>query len=139
MTNTVWKTAEADFSRHFDKYGKGAFVHRLSDTAAAKATSGKRAFVVAQPSDFIVTADGHTFYAEVKSSQDETTFHFDNIRKAQLAASRRVIKANGVYLFFLKSEHLNQWFCVPAHVVHEIMLVKKSARWAELESYLYVI
>ena len=132
-----WKQAEKDFEDHFTKYGKRAFVFRLTDTATAKATAGKHAFVVAQPSDYIVVVEGEGFFAEVKSTVDTTSFHFSNIQKAQIAASRRITAAGGTYLFFIKSEELDQWFCVPAAVVHTTLRQKKSMSWKELEQYTY--
>ena len=137
MAKSSWKSAEDEFVESFEKMGKSAFVHRLSDTAAAKAIAGKRAFTVAQPSDFIVTIPGSTFYAEVKSTKDPDAFHFSNIRKAQMAASRRVVKAGGTYLFFIKAILEMQWFCVPAEVVHATEKDKKHLTWQELEPYKY--
>lgn len=135
----LWKTAEEDFVASFDHYGKGAFVCRLPDTAAAKAVGGQKAFIQAQPSDFIVVVEGQTFFAEVKSSQDEVSFHFSNIQKGQLAASRRATMAGGVYLFFIKSEFHNQWFCLPAALVNTTLRSKKSLKWTELEAYKHVL
>lgn len=135
MAKQVWKSAEQEFVDAFENKGKGAFVHRLSDTAAAKAIAGNRAFTVAQPSDFIVTIPEGTFYAEVKSTKDPDAFHFSNIRKAQLAASRRIVKAGGLYFFFIKSIWEQQWFCVPAQVVHAAE--KKHLTWKELEPHKY--
>lgn len=135
----LWKQAEKDFEDAFDQYGKGVFVHRLSDTAQAKATAGKKAFVVAQPSDYLVTLNGVTFFAEVKSTTDPTTFHFANIRKQQLAKSRQIVMAGGTYLFFIKSEELNQWFCVPAAIIHAVDRTKKSMSWLELEPYKHAL
>lgn len=135
-----WKKAEKDFEAFFKAMGKKAAVFRLTDTAMAKAVGGKRAFVNAQPADYIVTAEGMgTFFAEVKSTTDETSFHFGNIQKEQLAASRRCVAAGGVYLFFIKSQHLDQWFCIPAQVIHHTSLVKKRKhlKWAELKEYEY--
>jgi len=135
----TWKQAEKDFESHFNQYGKGAFVARLTDTAAAKAIAGKKAFVAAQPSDFLVVVEGMTFFAEVKSTVDRNSFHFNNIRKGQIAASRRVSSAGGTYLFFVKSEAHDQWYSVPGAVVHTTLRAKKSMTWAELEPYKYDI
>lgn len=133
MAKSSWKSAEEEFVDSFDKLGKKAFVHRLSDTAAAKAVAGSRAFTVAQPSDFIITVPDGTYYAEVKSTKDAEAFHFSNIRKGQLAASRRVIAAGGLYFFFIKSLLDRQWYCVPAAIVHAAPL--KHLTWSELTPY----
>lgn len=129
----IWKDTEAEFEEAFTSAGKSAFVHRLTDTAAAKATGGKRAFVKAQPSDYLVTHNGLTFFAEVKSSHDEISFPHSNIQKYQMASARRVTKAGGVYIFFLKNLNTGYWYCVPAEVI--IASEKKSTRWADIETY----
>lgn len=134
-----WKKAEKDFEGHFAQHGKGAFVHRLTDTATAKATAGNRAFIVKQPSDYHVVVGGQSFYAEVKSSSDRTSFHFSNVQKGQLAASRRIEAAGGAYFFFIKSEERNQWFRLPATVIHTTLREKKSLRWDQMEAYKYEI
>lgn len=133
---SAWKNTEEEFEGIFTANGKDAFVFRLSDTAAAKATGGKGAFVKAQPSDFIVTNKGHTFYAEVKSARDEISFPHSNIRPFQMASSRRIVKAGGDFVFFLKNLLTNQWYCVPAQVIHAAE--KKSTRWADIEQYKWV-
>jgi len=132
-----WKQAEKDFEGFFKPLGKDAAVFRLSDTAAAKATGG--GFVAPQPSDYICVVKGETFLAEVKSTEDKKSFHFSNIRKGQIAASRRSAAAGGTYLFFIKSEELGQWYCLPAEVVFETLRAKKSMTWNELEPFKYAI
>lgn len=129
MPTKNWQKAESDFSEAFELWGKQAFVHRLTDTRAA------RNFVAAQPSDYLVTVNGETFYAEVKSTQDVKAFHFSNIRKQQMAKSRMIAKAGGLYFFFIKSEHLGQWYCIPAQIVHNHPV--KHLTWIELEPYKY--
>ena len=64
-------------------------------TRDSAATAGKKAFVKAQPSDYLVTANGHTFYAEVKSSHDPVAFHHSNIQPYQMAASKRIQTSSG--------------------------------------------
>jgi len=130
-----WKQAEKDFESFFKLQGKKAYVHRLTDTAAAKATAGKKAFVVAQPSDYVGVMQEITFFGEVKSSQDATSFPHKNIKRNQLAQSRRIIAAGGSYLFFIKSEHFNQWFIVPAQFFINNTAGKKSTKWVDLAEY----
>ncbi len=136
-SKSKWRQAEHDFEDSFDRYGKQAWCFRLSDTAAAKAIAGNKAFTVAQPSDYIVVVNGQVIFAEVKSTVDKTTFHFSNLRKTQVAASRRITAAGGTYLFFVKSEELEQWYAIPAAVVHTTLREKKSMTWLELEPYQY--
>lgn len=130
-----WKQAEKDFVDSFAKYGKRVFVHRFNDTAASKATSGNKAFVVAQPADFQVCLDGKVFWAEVKFTKDPSKFHFSNIQKTQLARSRQITTAGGTYLFFVKRGETDQWYAIPAPVVHNAP--QKHLKWTEIEDYEY--
>lgn len=129
----IWKATEKEFESAFAIKGKSAFVHRLTDTAAAKATSGKAAFVAAQPADYIVTDNGHTFYAEVKSCKDVVSFPHSNIRPYQMASARRIIKAGGDFCFFIKNLNTDTWYCVPAEVI--VAAESKSTKWADIEIY----
>lgn len=128
-----WKQAEKDWEAAFVPLGKRAFIARLADTAAAKATGGNSAMLQAQPSDFMLTVDGVTHYAEVKSSKNASSFPFSNIKKGQMIAARRVTKAGGSYLFFIKNLVTQVWYVVPASVIINHKL--KSIKWAELEGY----
>lgn len=128
-----WKKTEVEFVDAFKPLGKRAYVARLADTAAAKATGGKEAILQAQPSDFLLTVDGDTHYAEVKSSTNKTSFPFSNIKRGQWIASRRVVGAGGSYLFFIKNLVTKVWYVVPALVLHKHN--RKSIKWAEIEDY----
>lgn len=127
----AWKDAEKEFEKFFENLGKRAYVARLSDTATAKATGG--GFIGAQPSDYIVTLDGMTHYAEVKSSQNPTFFPFSNIKRGQKIAARRSTTAGGTYLFYIKNLNTNRWYCVPAQVI--VNHSAKSIKWVEIEQY----
>ena len=129
----TWKEAERRFVDSFDKLGKRAFVFRFQDTATAKALNGRGAFTTAQPSDFLVVSEGQMFFAEVKSSQDKTSFHFNNIQARQIAAARRVVAAGGNYLFFIMNRVTERWYAVPALVIHQHP--RKHMTWVELEDY----
>ena len=135
----TWKDVEKAFVDSFSRFGKSAAVFRLPDTAMVKATAGPKAFLPDQPSDYVVVLDGDMFFAEVKSTQDAEAFHFSNLRKGQVNASRRAVSAGGKYLIFIYSFALSQWFCVPAQIIHHTSLVlkKKHLKWSELEPYQY--
>lgn len=128
-----WKKAENDFKAAFDRLGKSAVVVRFADTAEAKVLNGRKAYSRSQPSDFLVVVDGETFFAEVKSSEKEVSFPFSGIQPYQWAKSRQIVAADGLYFFFLKSECRDQWFKVPAQVLHQAE--KKSIRWDNLKGY----
>ena len=128
-----WKKAEKDFRDHWKRYGKNAVVFRLPDTAAAKATGGKGAFLQDQPADFLVIWRGEMFFAEVKFSTIKDKFPLQNISRKQVAHARRVIKAGGSYYFFIKSYQYDQWFRVPAQYI--LTSNKAHLRWDELGEY----
>lgn len=130
---TSWKAAENEFVSFFTGYGKEACVIRLPDTAAAKAVGGKNSFVAAQPSDFLLTLKGVTHYAEVKSSSNQVSFSFGGIQKGQWNMSRKIVRAGGSYLFFIKNQVSQQWYLIPAAVLHNHP--KKSIKWKEIETY----
>lgn len=131
----TWKKCEEEFVSFFDDQGKDAYVIRLADTAAAKATGGAEAMIQAQPSDFIVVVKGVTHFSEVKSCQNPTSFPFSNIKRGQKIAARRVVKAGGSYLFWIKNIVTGVWYCVPSPVI--INHPRKSIRWDELEQYIW--
>lgn len=131
----VWKDAESEFESFFAPFGKRAHVQRLTDTAFVRGTTGRAAsFKDAQPSDYIITLEGTTFYAEVKSTQSEPSFPFSLIKKSQWAAARMVTAAGGHYRFYIRRESTKRWYVVPAVVF--ITHTAKSIRWHEIEGYL---
>jgi len=130
----LWKRAEKDFEGFMKARGKKAYVHRLTDTAAAKATGGKKAFVVNQPSDYLGVLDGNTFFGEVKSSTNKVSFPYSNIKTTQMAHARRIIMAGGSYLFFIKSYALDKWYIVPAQAVINNK-TSKSSKWTDLTQF----
>lgn len=129
--------AEDDFESWWT--GKLSWCYAFEDTRAAQGTAGKtrRVFTKARPSDYLVVDNGLTFFAEVKSSQDAVSFNLNNVAQGQWIAAIRSVAAKGLYFFFVKSEHLNTWFRVPASVFVEQRKTKKSIRWSELTPYIW--
>lgn len=128
-----WKQAEIDFAAHWKQYGKKAWVHRFSDTAQAKALNGKDAIAPSQPSDFLVSHEGHTFLAEVKHSADPVSFPHSAIRQHQMNCAKMAVAAGGGYFFFLKSKFHGKWFRIPAEVVTKALA--KSTKWSDITQY----
>lgn len=129
-----WQQAQKDFEDHWIQFGKKAWVHRFSDTAQAIGMSGRGAVTAAQPSDYLVTHEGVTFFAEVKHSADPVSFAHSGIRPKQAACARMSIPAGALYFFFIKSKALGKWFCVPASVIYG-NLKSKSTRWADIQEF----
>ena len=76
----------------------GGFADRLSDMFDA---SKSKMVSTRKPSDFIVSVNGETFYAEVKSISEKDRFNFQDIQPAQWRSATRATKADGKYFFFL--------------------------------------
>lgn len=130
-----WKQAEATVYKYFSEK-KGSFIHRFIDTHDINAQLNRfkdRApivFVGQRPSDFIAIEDGITFFAEVKSTENVrgvTSALFaeqDGMRK-------RILKANGLYFYFIYSIFNKSWYKVPGRIIEE----KENRKWEELEQY----
>lgn len=132
-----WVDAEQEFESWFTS--KHSFCFKFHDARMAKGTGGSnRIFTASHPADYIVTDRGVMFYAEVKSSQNETSFPFASVRKSQWSGAMRTIAAGGTYYFFLRSEHLGCWFRVPASLLVDLFLQDvKSIKWEILLPYHY--
>lgn len=132
-----WLNAQKEFESYFQ--GKDYFVFEFHDARIAKGTGGSnRIFTTSHPSDYIVVANGHTFFAEVKSSQEPVSFPFSNIKKSQWSAAKRTVCAKGSYFFFLKNESTKVWYKVPAQVLIAVLdLGVKSIRWDTLNTMLW--
>lgn len=129
-----WQNAQKQFESFWPL--KSHHCYAFEDTREAMGASGSRkVFTKARPSDYLVTAEGITFFAEVKSSQDEVSFSLNNIRKAQWQCSIQITYAGGNYDFFIRREQIGQWYRVPAKVMIETFKIKKSLKWTELEPY----
>lgn len=115
-------------------YGKKVFIYRVTDSKEVRGRSNsKTAFTKAQPSDYIVTEDGRMYYAEVKSSNNKTSFPFSQISTVQWGSSKRQYIAGGCYFFFLHNVNTNNWYKVPAFAFHNHD--RKSFKWEELEEF----
>ena len=131
-----WIDAQEEFKSFFP--GKRSFVHPFEDAREAMGVSqSRKVFTKGQPADYLVTADGITFYAEVKSSQDPILFALSRIRKPQWAACIRVTAAKGLYYFFIRQElALPVWYKIPAAFFISLQdSGVKSVRWEQLKDY----
>ena len=135
MKNTG-KPSEQAFEEHWTALGKLAFFHRFVDASEIKGRTGKIGHARPAPSDYLVTHTNKTFYAEVKSTENETRFPFALLRVVQSAAAKQVLAAGGEYWIFAHSLHLNQWFAFPYSVVNVAKSHgQASIPWKELEQW----
>jgi len=135
MSLTNWKSIEDWFDSFWQ--GKQSYCFQFHDTRAAMgAAKSSRVFTTAHPSDFLVTHLGEMFYAEVKKSEDKTSFPLKNIRPAQWKAAVRQTAAGGKYFFFLYSTAMNCWYRIEGPVFISFWKSgRASVKWAELLDY----
>lgn len=137
MAKTTWMAAEKDFEDTW-ALSKKCWCYAFEDTREAMGLAkSRRVFTKGRPSDYLVTAGGQTFFAEVKSSQNETSFNLNNIEDAQWSAAIQNSAAGGLYFFFIRSEFLGHWFQVPASIMIQQRKIKKSITWDDLKPYFW--
>jgi penicillin-binding protein-related factor A (putative recombinase) len=128
--------SEDIFDRAWFLLGKRAYVYEFEDAKKATGRNRRVVGIKNQPSDRIVTFDGETFYAEVKSTIEERRFPFSLLRATQGAYARMIVAAGGRYDIFLHSLAHDRWYRVPYAVVKAVSEAgTKSMTWAELEPY----
>ena len=131
-----WQDAEKEFENYFRSRGKRSHVHRFEDTKAVRGRTKGNGFAAAQPSDYLVTDEGSSFYAEVKFCNNKISFPFGSIRPSQWTAARRVTAAGGSYYFYIYSTEVGTWFRVPASTL--INSDKRSMKWSELAQHKWI-
>ncbi len=137
MAAKKWMDAEADFESVWAGK-KTSWCYAFEDTREAMGLSkSRRVFTKGRPSDYLVTAQGFTFFAEVKSSQNEVSFNLNNVEESQWQAAIRSVAAGGQYFFFVRCEMDGKWFQVPASVFVEQRKTKKSIKWDDLQQYFW--
>lgn len=99
-------------------------------------SGSRKVFTEERPSDFLVTDNGHTFFAEVKSSQHETSFSLGNIQRGQWRCAIRTCAAGGSYFFYIKHEVTSIWYKVPAQFFISLFDDGiKSVKWQNISNY----
>lgn len=114
-------------------YRKQLHIYRVTDSAEVRGMAGS-GFTKPQPSDYVVTAGGRMFYAEVKSSNNPTSFPFKDITLGQKAAAKKQVAANGEYFFYIKNMTIGRWYEVPAQIIFNVIEAgHQSIKWSVLE------
>lgn len=130
MGKNTGKPAQDEFERHWRGLGKQAYCIPFYDAAYLRGLNDGHVEAPRQPADYLVTHNGVTFYAEVKSTENPTRFKFSMLRTNQWAAAHRVTVAGGEYFVFVKSLKLNRWFRVPASYIKLMKDIDvKSTPW----------
>lgn len=138
MARPNWVGAEDEFESWFTS--KNQFVFPFEDAREVMgARQSRKVFTKGQPADYLVVDNGFVFFAEVKSTEHETSFALSHIQKSQWNAAARVVAANGNYFFFIRKEPERVWFKVPASFFLDIQAQGvKSVKWAYFESFKHV-
>ncbi len=137
MARLPWQQAEDDFDSHWFKLGKKAHLYVFKDAATLRAMNKRPTAVGNQPSDRLITHQGVTFYAEVKSTTNPTSFAFALLKPGQIGSAKMITTAGGSYFVFVKSLILDRWFKVPFSVIDDAP--GSSIKWQDLELYAWNI
>lgn len=139
MAKNTGKSSESFFEGIWRALGKRAFCYRIADAAEVRGRTGNIGTTRATPSDYIVTSEGQTFYAEVKSTQNPTSFPFSLLKKGQQAAGPQVIAAGGSYFVFVHNLTTDTWYRVPYAVIMAVKDIgRASIPWSELETLKWI-
>lgn len=111
------------------RYGAKFFAHKLTDTKSA----GK--LVKSVPADYVVTLCGDMFWAEIKSSNNKTSFPLSCFQKPQLLGMKRQEMAGGDYIVYIHRLATNTWYCVHSTEIEHLSDGKKSINWDDLNFY----
>lgn len=121
----------------FERLIKADVLYRLPDQKALTGLNGgRRVGDFPKPSDYLVTKTGVTWYAEVKSTQSETSFPFCDIRPAQKVMALKQAAAGAPYTFYIFSYGLGQWFLLSARqFAGAVAAGAKSIKFKELSPW----
>ncbi len=140
MAKNTGKPSEQAFEAALNRLGKRAYYCRLVDAAEIYGRVGKTGNVRPQPSDYIITVDGLTSYAEVKSTNDETAFRFSLLRTKQTAAARQILSAGGEYNVFVHHIPTDRWYRIPYTTINMVKEAgKASINWHDLQDFQWTI
>lgn len=80
-----------------------------------------------KPADYLLTHQGHTIYAEVKSTRSKTSFPFGDIRPSQKSMALRQAAVGGPYFFYIFSYGLGEWFFMDAKTFASVLDAGKAS------------
>lgn len=128
------KPSEREFENTLNFiYGKALHIVEFFDAAYLHGLNKRAVIAPEQPADRLVTANGQTFFAEIKSVLNGTAFPFSIIKTNQLLAAKKQMLSGGLYFFFVHNLAGDVFYIVPASQVFETMESgKKSLKWNEM-------
>lgn len=112
-------------------------VFRMRDAADLYGLNKKKVAIFPLPSDFIVVEKGgRTIFAEVKSTQNKTSFPLGMLEKAQKAALSKVTKQGGYYHIYIHNLNTNSWYLMTgSQYLLYVSSNIKSVKWELLNEY----
>lgn len=137
MAKNTGKSSEQKWEHHFNTLGKGAYFYRVVDAAEVRGRTGKIGFIRPAPSDYVLVCKGRMSFAEVKSTQNPTSFPFSILRKVQSAAAQMILAAGGTYDVYVHAMIADVWYKIPYQRILEEN--KSSIPWSQLQDFKYVV
>ena len=133
MASNNGKSSEQHFVKVMESKPK-TIVFRMRDAADLFGLNKRKVAIFGLPSDFIVVTQGDMFFAEVKSTQNKTSFSLDCLTPSQRAACLQVISCGGQYHIFVHRLDGDRWYRIPGsdYVAFKKASIK-SIKWADLE------
>jgi penicillin-binding protein-related factor A (putative recombinase) len=117
-------------------------VFRLRDAADLHGINKRAVAAFATPSDYIVVSPNGMFFAEVKSTNNKTSFPFSMFTKGQKAAMARCFMANagGRYRVYIHNLITDTWYTLTANQYMTLFREGvKSVKWEDLSILRYWI
>lgn len=119
---------------------KDAIVFRMRDKADLYGLNKRNVAAFGQPSDYIVVTPRGMFFAEVKSSNNATSFPLGCLTRAQKAAATRchIGNAGGFYKIYIHNMVTDRWYIMTGtRYVIAVKAGKKSIKWEDLQPLTY--
>jgi len=107
-------------------------VFRLRDAKDLYGLNKRKVAIFGLPSDFIVVSGGHMFFAEVKSTQNKTSFSLDALTPSQKAACIMTTACGGDYKIYIHNLITNTWYLMHGSEYVAYKKDVKSIKWNDL-------
>lgn len=132
MAANTGKPSEAEFIKRIESKPK-AKVFRLRDASDLYGLNKRKVAIFGLPADYIVCDNGAMFFAEVKSTQNKTSFSLDCLTPSQKAACVQTVACGGDYRIYIHNLHTGSWYLL--HGSDYVQYKKqnlKSIKWENL-------
>jgi len=131
LASNTGKASEAIFIKKIESQTKSK-VFRLRDAADLYGINKRKVNAFGQPSDFLVVSQGAIWFAEVKSTQNKTSFSLDCLTPSQKAACLQVTSCGGDYRIYIHNLCSDTWYLMTGAEYVEYKKTVKSVKWENL-------